>query len=307
MYQELQSLDIPIKALQLLSAQIIANEVSGDPLGYIDGALLISYLGAHSNRSTLVQRIKDQTFSIGEAIGDNPSLFVPLQYLDGYPATPEGTPFWERLDNEREDFYDIFKQYRNSTHEQMLERSEPLEQAIHGRSIALVAERRNLRRSDVITLSRLYHWYSRAHYYDKYQKEQLERLRAAQVKYMEGEHARAAQTLFNTMNSWILNHVDELTPKSALEWFDTAVKLERLSRGLPPDRQPDDQDQARTDRRAWVQVNVNNHESDTSTNGTNGTNGNRDDGLRARLQTILNTLQPTIDITPEDKSGGDQQ
>lgn len=53
---------------------------------------------------------------------------------------------------------------------------------------------------------------------------------------MENEHQKKARLLFNTAVTYLEEHIDKLDPKTATALLETAVKLERLSLGVSPDK-----------------------------------------------------------------------
>lgn len=197
---------------------------------------------------------------------DVPDAIVPLSYIDSYPATPEGVPFWERLDGEPTEYYDLFKSFREDTYYKALTAHTQADGGSNwyphspmsmrnARTLTRVSERTDTERKVLRTLAASYHWYSRAEAYDKFNTEQLKQRKEAEVQYMQNTHQAAAQRIFTRCMQFLEDHADELNPKTALEWLQTAVELERISLGLPKDKPDSEQVAEHYDRRPWVQIN----------------------------------------------------
>lgn len=148
---------------------------------------------------------------------------VSLEYPDGFPVV-EGRPFWERLDGEEIDYYDLFKLYREEKY------------LLGTRSLSRVAERSGLSYRVINTLSKMYHWRARVRCYDKYKAFEIEVARQRMISKMESKHFTAAEELFDMCTEYIKKNKELLTPKEAREWFETAVKLQRMSLGISPDK-----------------------------------------------------------------------
>jgi len=197
---EIQSMSKLAKRVTMLQADIPTRD-SGLPLGYIDSIELVKLSSS-----------------------DDPSLaIVPLSYMEGFP-TVDGTPFWERLDNEPLDDYRLFKTYRNMV-------------AANGvRSIATIAQRAGTSTKAVEAIAKLWHWTLRARAYDLYKERERQAIRDYEIKQMENTHAKAADRIFEKCMNFLDKHHGELTPKSALDWLKLSVELKRLSLGLPKDK-----------------------------------------------------------------------
>lgn len=300
----------------------------GDPAGYLDPAAVISYYGTHrADRADLEEEEFYDNTPL-EIVHKETHCFLPLRYIDGYPSTPWGVPYWERLDGEPIEYFDLFRAYRESTYLGQLKGNNPHTALKTARSIYALAERSNIDRQTLLIVAVLYHWHDRARAYDKYNLWQLEQRKLAEQVYMENEHAAAARRIFKNSLNYLESNLDQLNPKTALEWFQAAVQLERLSLGMDPTKPPQSDDEVqRQDRRSWVQVNVNQGQG-TNLNGTPGNDGvevlagdetqggggngdfatassknKKQDTQLERLELILKTLQQAkaIDITPDER------
>lgn len=104
------------------------------------------------------------------------------------------------------------------------------------RSLYIVAQRANVSRNVIKVISNMYHWAVRVKAFDIYRKAQIELHRSFEVERMEGTHAKAARVIFDRCMDYLEDNLEQLDPKTALSWLQTAVELERLSLGLSPDK-----------------------------------------------------------------------
>ena len=149
---------------------------------------------------------------------------IRLDYSEGFP-TVQGLPFWERLDGEPLPYYKIFKVYRD------------MELTTEGkRSFQKAAQRARIPVRVVEILSKVYHWRSRVKAFDLYRAIEQQQIRNTMIRDMETTHGKAAKTIFERCNSFLEDNAELLDPKTALAWLETAVKLQRLSLGLHPDK-----------------------------------------------------------------------
>ena len=326
----LRTFSLAAEKTQTLQEYTQRNKINADglPLHYIDAQYIIEETPTYSI-DELLNNIN--TTVVTDAI-------VPLNYGEGFPTTPEGLPVWERLEGEPFEHFQIFKHYRDSMHiaacydqrtnSNSNSNNNSNKQTRHdldhpkslraARTLHETAIFCGTPRSAVKLLSKLYHWTMRAKAYDLYRASMVEKIRAAEVDSMHSVHLNAAREIFNKCLDWLDKNVDELNPKTALEWFQTAVQLERLSLGLSKDRPQGELDAERVDRRPWVQINQLQQQNGQGTNqGTNqggqqqgtqvllGMDDNTHDEREARLMNVLSTLQgakvidlPKRDATP---------
>jgi len=203
--QTLLELGERVSALQ---AALPVNR-DGLPLAYIDPQALAEIGFLEGNLS------KEQV----------EKTMVPISYADSY-AVANNLPFWERLDSELLDYYELFKAYRN------------MKYVVGRRSILEVSNAVNVPSGKINALSQVYHWMLRVLCYDHYKEMELRAQKEQSIKEMENKHSNAAKKLFDFCMKAIQSEEMELllNPKTILEWFQTAVKLERISKGLDPDR-----------------------------------------------------------------------
>lgn len=165
---------------------------------------------------------------------------IPLTYGEGYPTTPDGLPFWERLDGEPTEYYHLFKTYRDMIYTQ--EMGTPSADITSPRSLTSlrsiyeVSKRTGTERKTLKIIAKLYLWPLRAKAYDLYRRDQVNLMRERDIEVMSGKHKKAAETIFIQCFKYLKENAQELNPKTALEWFKAAIELERLSLGLLPDK-----------------------------------------------------------------------
>jgi len=256
------------------------------PLAYIDPAVIQGKYSTIDLEETTLDDVDD--------------AIVPLQYSDGYPATEYGTPFWECLENEPTEYFDLFKKYRESSyikHLQGRKAGDPIQPIktnglTGGRMLTHVSNQTDTDRQVLRTIALMYHWALRARCYDLFMEKQLQARRDAEIQYMQSEHHRAARQIFERCEKWLEKHADALNPKTALEWMQMSIELERLSLGLPKDKPPGSADEDRQDRRPWVNIfaqQVNNPDPNANGNGTGGSSSGTQDA--ERVEEILGILR----------------
>jgi hypothetical protein len=152
-----------------------------------------------------------------------------LDYFEGYPVVDD-LPFWEKLDGELIYFYNLFKAYRE------------LKDTEDTRSFAKVAELSNQPLPTIVALSKAYHWKARAKAYDIYLKQRLDIIKQKNIEETENKHHKAAKELFELCIEGIKKVLKDfkdnqkgLTQEDMRAWLRMAVKMERVSLGLPPE------------------------------------------------------------------------
>lgn len=202
----------------MLQNTVPKNEMNF-PIYYVDCAPILE-MGIHRSTEHILQ--------------DPPAeAFIPLQYHEGFP-TVNGLPFWERLDGEFFEYYDLFKKYREIIYSD-LKTVTRAHNEYSVRSFFLVAKETGIKVQIIRTLANIYHWNLRAKAYDIYKKVRIEAAKQREIMVMENKHAEAARRIFAQCEQFLMNNMEQMDPKTALQWFKTAVQLERLSLGLPPE------------------------------------------------------------------------
>ena len=220
--------------------------------------------------------------SLEEIIEEPPNdMLFPVSYMEGIP-TIFGTPIWEKLEGENLTYFELFKRYRS------------LPKTHQTRSIYKLSQECGTPITHLELLRQCYHWGDRVVAYDLYLHEQQEIILEQRRKEIQGKHSKAASELFNKCTEYMIANIDKLTPKTALEWAEMAVKLERMSVGLQPDKP------GMTDgnHSSGTTVNINNSQltkngdgsPDTTKQHGTGVTGNKEED-KDRLAQMVNVMQ----------------
>lgn len=148
---------------------------------------------------------------------------LSVEFEEGIPVV-DGLPIWERLEGEILEYYKLFKEYREMLY-------------VRGtRAIAKLAETYNIAGRNLNVLAKVYHWQLRCKAYDAYKKMERERIRQYEIEKMESKHAKVAAQLLEQSLNYLEKHPEQLNPKVALQMVQLALRAERLSLGLNPDK-----------------------------------------------------------------------
>lgn len=160
------------------------------------------------------------------------AAFVPLNYQEGFPALPDGRPFWHKLDYEPPIAFAAFELYTELAktgprHLALLLGSVEL-QRLYGESLnmALLQE-----------LHSLYYWKERSRAYDLYQEAAYRHIRTRRAQSMEDYHYIQSESLLQKVMS-ALNSAETFEamkhdPSLLLSAMEKLVKIQRVSVGLP--------------------------------------------------------------------------
>ena len=174
---------------------------------------------------------------------------IQIDYLDGMPIV-NGLPFWERLDCEPLNYYRLFRTYRD---EKLTDDT---------RSFKKLEKDTNTQINYLYALSKIYHWQYRTLAFDIYQLQKIEKERNRQIEIMEGNHKKAAERIFEICITYLESIessgvIATASPREIQGWADLAIKLERLSLGLPGDK-PKTTDNDSEKQKAQSVINVTN-------------------------------------------------
>jgi hypothetical protein len=228
------------------------------PLFYIDPNIILNYLtNKNEQKETQGREEKEREEGQEKEQGqiDIPDRVVnestiAIDYLEDVP-TANGMPFWERIDCEPIAYYKLFKIYRNQK-EEKLEGKDSLR--TH-RSFENLKDRTGIPEVAIHALNNVYHWQSRVKAYDLFRENVVELERQKIIKTMETSHRSAAQKIFEQCTTYLTDISEHgwydlkgnliVTPKDMIGWFESAVKLERLSLGLPTDKPLNDEEKSK--------------------------------------------------------------
>jgi hypothetical protein len=142
-----------------------------------------------------------------------------IDFEEGLPIIA-GTPIWERFDGEHVDYYRLFKEYREALY------------VTGTRAIAKLAQQFNILGSHLSALSKIYHWQIRCKAYDLFKRVEAERKRLFAIEKLESRHAKASETMLEQALTWLTDHPEQMSHKSAIAMIQLAMKAGRLALGL---------------------------------------------------------------------------
>jgi hypothetical protein len=167
------------------------------------------------------------------------AAFVPLDYLDGSPITPDGFPFWEQLSFE--------------AHEQFLAFSIYLEQGSMGaRQIHKIIDNPGYRQikqlptgilpkevqkelvAELMDWYVVYYWGARSRAYDIFFHAHQRKSRQMQAMSIENSHLNQANRLYQKLDIYLHSDLfwQNLNPRTAIETLKMVVQMQRISVGL---------------------------------------------------------------------------
>lgn len=208
------------------------------------------------------------------------STSIELDYLEGYPVV-NGLPFWEKLDGEPIDYYKVFKYYRDSKETKGV------------RSFKDTSEHEEVNLKVVTALAKVYLWKVRVKSFDFYKEQIRETIKHNEIRQMEDRHTKTAENLFQLASDRIENILKSkeegikilTSVKDLVTVTDLAIKLERISRGLPSDKPMSEEEKQNA-----VGTVINNLNLSQENNEVNNNNNNNVNITPADLQETIDTL-----------------
>lgn len=203
--------------------------------------------------------------------------------IDDIPCI-SGTPVWDRQRGEDIVLYRAFCKYLE----------------MPGRNLLTVAQQLGVKPRTVEIISRIWSWKFRAKLYDMNEARMIEMSRGRLIVQMQNSHQKTARSLFKKCTDYLEQRIDELDPKDVINLMDKAVKLERLSLGLSPDKVSENE------AGAPISINVNNNSNNTPSETMNEEitieNRNNKSEELSRILTVLQSVggvQHIMDVPPE--------
>ena len=173
------------------------------------------------------------------------SAFIWMNYNEGFPALPNGKPFWDNLDFEPPEAYSVFTRYlqMHQGREAVIDDEDDLGEAASGiRSISTLAadlhsDKDLLAKVDQYQMYyHLYYWGLRAKSYDVFRVAQHRRQQEVRAIEVEDSHFITSNRLMNKLSKYMDDDEefwDMMTPKTAIDMFKTLTQIQRISAGLP--------------------------------------------------------------------------
>jgi hypothetical protein len=144
--------------------------------------------------------------------------------------------------------------------------------------------------------------------------QKIEKERNRQIELMEGNHKKAAERIFEICTTY-LEVIEETgliaaaSPKEIQGWADLAIKLERLSLGLPGDKPKEVRDNNDKGNKVVNITKIENQQNqiqNVATQNNNPIKGLNDVEHRKYLQEVANTLMIASPEVINNKNGTEQ-
>jgi hypothetical protein len=278
----LQNLGTTIKNLQ----QNINKTPMGLPESYIDPSIILEFVASNKDEPLTSQQISQAT--------------IDIDYIEGLPVI-NGLPFWERLDCEPLDYYNLFKLYRNQK-EQSSDFTRSFENLISQANT-------NLTLGYIAAVAKIYHWRDRIKAYDQYRNLLVENEKENLTKIMNGRHQKTAEKMWTLCEQYLTDLADNkdklltFKPSEFKALLIEARKLERLSLGLPGDRPPQEK-QSPTQNTEITNIKIENKTQVNTENKTQTINLPQDEKVKY-LQEIIDVLH-NANALPENLKAQDE-
>lgn len=192
----------------------------------------ITYPGALVNPLPLLVFVEKEKVESADDLSDEQKerCLWQTSMMDGVP-TLAGYPVWERLPTEQQDYYFLFKLYRDQKYG-YLTTGEPY---VLSRSIASLAEELHLPPNVLYTFSQLFHWKQRCQSYDIHMAAERELREARYRQIIQRDHLHYARQLADSAYEK-LKASNNLKPRDLLAMLELGLKYSRISIGLPADK-----------------------------------------------------------------------
>lgn len=164
--------------------------------------------------------------------------YVELNFGHGYPAMPNGMPFWHKMDFEAGFAFAAFQMFLE------MGESGPRElfDLCQNPELLRVAGQQFEREIAPIELNFqlqeyfiLHYWYVRGRAFDLYKETALRHQRLRKQVKMEDKHYAIADTILEKLETYFLSDafMREMSPKTAMDALSKLVAIQRVSIGLP--------------------------------------------------------------------------
>lgn len=144
----------------------------------------------------------------------------PIEIIDGVPTISD-LPVWDQLSGEPTHYYNIFQRYLR------------LKEMTGRRSVSTLAAEYEVSARDVNLISKIYHWQYRVIPYDRQREEDRQIMRQLQAEALDQSLGKKARDMIEMASCYLEDHVEQLTPKMAIELMKVMVPIARVAVGLP--------------------------------------------------------------------------
>ncbi len=166
--------------------------------------------------------------------------YTPLVFDHGYPAMPNGMPFWHKMEFEAGFAFAAFQMYLEAG----ADGPRQLFQLCQNDELLQVATQQMCRRERItptelgLVLQEyfiLHYWYARSKAFDLYREAALRHQRLRKADVMEEKHFSIAGAILSKLETYFGSEefMKEMTPKTALDALTKLVAIQRVSVGLP--------------------------------------------------------------------------
>ncbi len=166
------------------------------------------------------------------------TAFLPLSYVEGFPAQPDGRPFWHKFDFELQDAHEAFQAYLaqgNAGARQLFLLPETLEASGMNGTTPNTAELQEF--------FHLYYWDFRARAFDLFRVAEARKIRENRAFSTENGQYLLASRLQDMIETYMLpdpndpnsesDFLELMTPKAAIDLLKLVTQLQRINVGLP--------------------------------------------------------------------------
>ena len=146
------------------------------------------------------------------------AAMLHLGYAEGFPTMPTGTPFWQQLDFEPRECYDMFIAYLELGGARQLS-------SMIGYPLELLQECFNL-----------YYWSYRVKAFDLYRVAHHQKKKLQRMLKTEEDHFEVAERMLGKLRTYLdaaIIDEESVTPEKAVNMLEKLVKIQRISVGLP--------------------------------------------------------------------------
>lgn len=166
------------------------------------------------------------------------TAIVELDYSQGFPALPNGEPFWHQLPHETDAAYRAFVHYLDmprikGTHNGAVNATNAVRQ-VHTLKTTV-----GLPPHELLTMSYLYYWQQRALAYDFFITAAHSKKREYMLQDVENEHLRLAESYLRYTEDYLTQVFQDpdkygLSPKDAISLMTKMIQVQRISLGASP-------------------------------------------------------------------------
>lgn len=164
--------------------------------------------------------------------------YVELVFDHGYPAMPNGMPFWHKMEFETGFAFAAFQMFLEIGDDGPRQ----LFELANNRELLQVAKSQAQRDLTTTELGFqlqeyfiVHYWHSRAKAYDLYKEAALRHQRLRKADKMEEKHFKIAGIILEKLEAYFGTEefMNEMTPKTAMDALAKLVAIQRVSVGLP--------------------------------------------------------------------------